>query len=111
MEETGMWGYRAIYGEEETVAPEPENSDMREALDYLCARVRRSGDFRNALRTAAAMYGVNSWDLKWYFEQRKKAGIRRKRTAGKRVRPAGKRAGAAEAEEQPALPFLSRNGS
>ena len=87
MTETSFWGYESIYGSHEQRYQEPCDADMRDALNYLCARVRRSGDFWNALRTASSMYGVNYNDLRSNFEKRKKAGIKRsaeKRNAGKK---------------------------
>ncbi len=87
MTETGLWGYESIYSRQEPRYQDPCRTDMRDALDYLCARVKRSGDFWNALRTASAMYGVDSSDLRINFEKRKKAGIKRsseKRNAGKK---------------------------
>ena len=79
MENNHMWGYNAIYGEKKPEYHESFGKDMRDALNYLCARVRRSGDFWNALHTASAMYGVNYNDLRNNFEKRKKAGIERKK--------------------------------
>ncbi len=83
MKENSLWGYEEIYGGSKPEYHEPLDKDMKDALDYLCARVRRSGDFWSALRTAAAMYCVNYNDLRTHFERRKKAGIARK-AAGKR---------------------------
>ena len=74
MENNKMWGYNAIYGEKKPEYHESFGRDMRDALNYLCARVRRSGDFWSALHTASAMYGVNYSDLRNNFEKRKKAG-------------------------------------
>ena len=87
MAETGLWGYESIYGRQESRYQESCRTEMRDALNYLCSRVRRSGDFWNALRTASSMYGVNCDDLRINFEKRKKAGIKRsaeKRNAGKK---------------------------
>ena len=83
MENNHMWGYNAIYGEKKPEYHESFGKDMRDALNYLCARVRRSGDFWNALHTASAMYGVNYNDLRNNFEKRKKAGIERKKALRK----------------------------
>ena len=83
MEDNRLWGYSNIYGDEKQNYKEPFDKDMRDALNYLCARVRRSGDFWNALRTASAMYGVNYNDLRCNFEKRKKAGIERKKAQRK----------------------------
>ena len=78
MEENGMWGYEDIYGPVKPVYHEDFDKPMKDALNYMCARVKRSGDFWNALRTAASMYSVNENDLRINFEKRKKAGIERK---------------------------------
>ena len=78
MEENRLWGYRSIYGDQKPEYHESFDREMREALDYLCARVKRCGDFWDALQTASAMYGVNRYDLRNNFEKRKKAGIERK---------------------------------
>ena len=77
MKDNRLWGYSSIYGDKMPEYCESPDKDMREALDYLCARVKRSGDFWNALHTASAMYGVNYNDLRSSFEKRKKAGIDR----------------------------------
>ena len=79
MENNKMWGYNDIYGGKKPEYHESFGKDMREALNYLCARVRRSGDFWNALHAASAMYGVNYSDLRNNFEKRKKAGIERRK--------------------------------
>ena len=84
MTENRFWGYNTIYGPEKPEYHESLPKDMNDALNYLCARVRRSGDFWNALRTASAMYGVNSSDLRINFEKRKKAGIERKKRQRKK---------------------------
>lgn len=83
MAETGLWGYNDIYGAGTLTPDLPKNEEMREALNYLCARVRRSGDFWNALRTASAMYGVDLGELRIHFERRKRAGIAKYRTQKK----------------------------
>ena len=79
MEENRLWGYRSIYGESKPEYHESFSRDMMDALNYLCARVRRSGDFWDALHAASVMYGVNCNDLRNNFEKRKKAGIERKK--------------------------------
>ena len=83
MKENSLWGYEEIYGGNVPEYHESLDRDMKDALDYLCARVRRSGDFWSALKTAAAMYCVNYNDLRNHFERRKKAGIARKAAAKK----------------------------
>ena len=40
MEDNIVWGYNAIYGERKPEYHESFSKDMRDALNYLCARVR-----------------------------------------------------------------------
>ena len=85
MKENCLWGYEEIYGDGKPEYKESLDRAMKDALDYLCARVRRSGDFWDALRTASAMYCVNLNDLREHFERRKNAGIERRNSRRKRL--------------------------